>query len=148
MSNIHLDLGNIIIDFNLRNRITFIGGNSGTGKTYIISLLKEYKRNKDMILKSNFNIDNMIFLEDESDISQLFSCNKNLIFVDRFDIYSNKSKKLVYKKMSERNCTWIIISRRPSLPENYGMGLDSIVELREEIKDNKHIFYLKTRLSS
>lgn len=54
MSNIHLDLGNIIIDFNLRNRITFIGGNSGTGKTYIISLLKEYKRNKDMILKSIF----------------------------------------------------------------------------------------------
>lgn len=81
----------ISIKLILNSRVTFIEGDSSTGKTYIFK--KIYGIIKEPVLKLeyryNFNLEKVYVCLNEADLTYIYIYNKvnSIIFIDRFDFF-------------------------------------------------------------
>lgn len=79
----------ISIKLILNSRVTFIEGDSSTGKTYIFK--KIYGIIKEPVLKSeyryNFNPDKVYVCLNEVDLTYIYNKVNCIIFIDRFDFF-------------------------------------------------------------
>ena len=122
-------------------RITFIGGDSGTGKTFIIDALIDAIKNPDIVKSEGLILDRVKVCEDEDVVCSIPDIKGNIIFLDRYDSYSEKTKELIWKKMAMKDNTWVLMSRNPDIPENYGFSKKSYKELETKEINGKTVIY-------
>lgn len=81
----------ISIKLILNSKITFIEGDSSTGKTYIFK--KIYGIIKEPVLKAeyryNFNTEKVYVCLNEADLIYMYNKVNCIIFIDRFDFFLN-----------------------------------------------------------
>ena len=141
MSNLRIKLKkDMYLDLEINDRITVIEGNSASGKTFFVDTI-------DMIVKLNLkdNVpsvitpDKFVVVKNEDSALRVKEAVNKIIILDRYDMYSKKTKKMIHKKMKEQNNTWIFISRFPDMPV-YGSATIKHLKCREE--NGKKILYL------
>lgn len=131
MSSIKMEISNkVSMQLEIDERITFIGGDSGTGKTFIIDALIDAIKNPDIVKSEGLILDRVKVCEDEDVVCSIPDIKGNIIFLDRYDSYSEKTKELIWKKMAMKDNTWVLMSRNPDIPENYGFSKKSYKELK------------------
>ncbi len=117
------------ISFDINEKITVIGGYSASGKTYIINALKNAKKNS-YNLYSNIDVSRYIIIDDELNISNVNNIkNDSIVFVDRYDSFSNESKQAIWDKMKKTSAIWVVMSRNPDFPNGLSCSIKSFKEL-------------------
>lgn len=146
MAKINLRLtSNTIIELNIEERITFIGGDSGTGKTLLMQAIFDAKENSTDIELKGIDIDKFELCFSENEVANLLTCHNKVILIDRYDIFDLKTKQTLWKKMSELDNTWIIMTRNPDIPYNFGHSSSSYKEIKQKTDNNGNItLYLKS----
>ena len=114
----------------LTERITFIAGDSGTGKTYIVDALDDISKNPDIAKIEGIKPEQIVILKDSNDVHKLSNTAGKIVFIDRYDIYTNEAKKKVWKALSSNQGIFIIMSRFPDIPYNFGFSKKSFKELK------------------
>lgn len=122
-TNLYLDLS---------ERITFIAGDSGTGKTFMINALDDISKNPDLALIDGIVPEQLLILKNSDDIHKLDNIDKKIVFIDRYDIYSADAKKKIWNAMSKNQGIYVLMSRYPDLPCNYGFSKKSFKELEDK----------------
>ena len=124
---------NIKISLNIEERITVIGGNSGSGKTLMFNAIKDANVNS-MMVECNVDSSRFIILSDEEDIGKLTEINDmSIVFVDRYDSFGNDIKSQIWKKMKITNAIWIIATRNPDFPKGLCCSNRSFTELKCDV---------------
>lgn len=142
MSSIKMEISNkVSMQLEIDERITFIGGDSGTGKTFIIDALIDAIKNPDIVKSEGLILDRVKVCEDEDVVCSIPDIKGNIIFLDRYDSYSEKTKELIWKKMAMKDNTWVLMSRNPDIPENYGFSQKSYKELKTKKTNGKTVIY-------
>lgn len=115
MGNIRLTLNKNIIDLEIDNRLTFISGDSGVGKTYIVDAFYDAMKNPDIANLEGISPDKIMVCKNEDTLQGILKkeIKRYVIFIDRLDIYSEEGKQRLAEKIEDQDNTWIIISRRP-----------------------------------
>lgn len=140
MSKLILDLAkNIRVELNIDQRITFIGGNSGTGRTLLIENLIDAVKNKEVSLINRDLLDRIIVCRDSDDLPHIKNCSNKIVFIDRYDIFTSEEKEKVSKEISRQDSTWIIMTRRPNIKCKYGIGIDSYKELVTKVENGVQV---------
>lgn len=152
---------NKIFDLDICERITFVIGDSGSGKTYLSNLLLDYTKNGGLsesdvgismyvtdppdYEKQKVPNNKIIVCKDDTDVIKITRAKNKIIILDRYDIYSDEAKKKIDKVMRRYDNAWIIFSRYNNIP-NYGYSLRSMVTLEhKKDKSGNIIFYFKQR---
>lgn len=119
------------IELQLEYNITFVSGESGTGKTALYSFLEEYSAEEDYIRCFNYLDKNKPYK------SLIENSTGKLIIIDNADILLDDSFRS-YIAMDEKN-QYIIIGRNPA-----GLLLDihEIYELKNQNVNEKTLFTL------
>lgn len=128
------------IDLNLKidERITVIGGLSGSGKTYLINEIKNIIKNPNSHT-INVDISRFTVIDDELNISNVIGINDNtIVFVDRYDSFAKTSRIKIWEKMQTTKAIWVIVTRNPDFPKGLCCSTKSFKELKY-ISDKKHI---------
>lgn len=137
MSKLELNLSkNSKASFDIDDRITFIGGDSGTGKTFTIDALIDAVKNPDISNIKKSILDRIIVCKDEENLQSIRGCSGKIIFLDRYDIFSEKAKAIMQEEMIRRDNTWIIMTRRPDFTINCGFSSNSYKTLKTYTNDN------------
>ena len=120
------------VDFPLESNITFISGDSGTGKSAVYSFLQE-------MAAENKNIKCFNYLDKAKNYKTAIKQSKGkLIIIDNADLLLDDAMRQ-YIAMDDKN-QYIIIGRNPTGLE---LTQDEIYELKSETKDGKTIFTLE-----
>ena len=144
MSEISIKLmEHLFIDLNLEERLTFIGGDSGTGKTLFVKALQDLVLNPDLAEIQGIGIDKFMVCLNEQQLPNILNCKNKIIIIDRYDIYSKKSKEQIWNKMSNLDNTWILMTRNPDIKENYGHSSRSYKILKTKRENNQIKLYLE-----
>lgn len=135
---------NIVMKIDITDRITFITGDSGTGKTYIVDNLADIAKSKDQSRLSGISIDQLVVFRNSGEIYEFIAnetFERKIVFIDRYDFLNIKTKKIIWNAMKSYEGIYILMSRYPDIPENYGYTRDSFKQLTEkfEIVNNKKI---------
>ena len=135
----------LTIDIQMPEQFVFLGGDSGTGKTYLINNLENIITNPEILLEKNVNPNNIVLIDKQINLDRLRYIQKgSYVFVDRYDNFSNSAKKKIIEKMREISAYWIIMTRNPDIPKGLGAtgrsfcGIDIVKD-----KDNKIFVSLK-----
>lgn len=137
MSLIKMEIDNkVLMILEIDERITFIGGDSGTGKTFIIEALMDATKNPDIVKSEGLILDRIKVCASEDTTYSISNIKGNIIFLDRYDNYSEETKKLIWKKMAKQDNTWVLMSRNPDIPKNYGFSEKSYKELKTKKASN------------
>jgi hypothetical protein len=81
---IKINAGDVKFDIDTPGKINLITGDSSTGKSYLCSILKMLKQNKDNIIKSNINIDDIFIWDSVNDIN--LDKHNSIIIIDRYPV--------------------------------------------------------------
>ena len=134
-------INNIKFDLDITARVTFITGDSGTGKTYLVSVIKKALLNKVATKYCSINMNRFVIIEDDLTISNLVNLkDMSVVLVDRYDCFSIESKKKLWNKMKTANAAWIIMTRYLDFPQYAFKDMYSIEEL--EYKRDKNSLVL------
>lgn len=105
-----LESEEISIKLILNSRITFIEGDSSTGKTYILKKISGII--KEPVLKAeynyNFNTEKVYVCLNGADLTYMYNIVNSIIFIDRFDFFL--SDKLL-NFVNNSNNIFVLISR-------------------------------------
>lgn len=126
-------------ELDIDERITFISGNSYPEKEILIENLSFALNTKSNSLISKEILDKVVICRDEDSLYQLSECSRKLIFIDNYDNFLAKHKKLILKEMSRCDCTWIIFSDNPDFTENYGFSDQSFKKLISGYTNGVHL---------
>ena len=120
------------VDLRLENNVTFISGDSGTGKSALFSFLEEYSTEDKRIKCYNY-------LDQKKGYKNSIKNSKGSLFViDNADILLDDSLRS-YIALDEKN-QYIIIGRNPT---GLLLSMDEIYELNSETTDGITLFTLK-----
>ncbi|MBR1453195.1 MAG: hypothetical protein IJ593_00900 [Lachnospiraceae bacterium] len=134
------------IDFDIKDRLTFIGGNSGTGKTFVIDIVKDMKLNGYEVGDSNVDPSRFVIIDSSLNIAVLKEVKDgSIVFIDNYDSFPEDSKKKVIKAMFKYAAIWIICTRYPKFPYGTCYSKDSYKELIAEKSDTGFIFKLENK---
>ena len=135
-----------VIDIDIREKVTLIGGDSASGKTYFITRIKHYiTETADRLVNGiscNVDADTLVIFEG-SDLKQIQNYNNKLIIIDRFDYLMSICKEQDYVKdlMDSDSNTYIVMSR--NIKNFKHLSFNSLWCLQRVEKDNK--IYLTTK---
>lgn len=133
----------IILKLLIQDRITFILGDSGVGKTFLIDVLKDAKKSPYSMKETNLPLDKLVIIDDSLNISVLNDVkNGSVVFIDKYDSFRLEEKEAVLKKMANTDATWIIMTRNPIFPVSLGVSNTSYKELKTKVNGNDKIFEL------
>jgi len=137
MSKVSFQIGINSVNLDIKERLTFISGDSGIGKILIINMLYDIMKNPDASNITGISPNKIVVCKNEDSVKLIINKEKCLIAIDRFDIYSQDSKDIIQREIEKENNTWLIISRRPSFKfkKNVGASLSSFTTLKT-IKTN------------
>lgn len=127
----------------LNEMITLVGGDSGTGKTYISKIIKSNVTEPTLrrLSTSNIDFDKTYVCLDKTDLDGVYNRTGHLIILDRFDTYADK--KLVDYIRTTPNL-YIIMFRGGNY--NLQVRLDALVVLKSEERNGKTYFYTEDAL--
>ena len=132
----------IIYDLEFKNKYTFIQGDSGTGKSRLVSLVQEYLTERSAGRATNISIDfsssNIVVLS-VSNIQFLNSMSDSIILVDEDMVLLLKSK---LSELQSINSYFIIIYRELL---NLPFGISDIKVMTSKRKDGITINYFENR---
>lgn len=123
---------NCVVDFRFDSNVTFICGNSGTGKSAVFSFIEEYSSEDRRIRCFNY-LDLNIGYKASIRISK-----GKLFVIDNADILLNNALRFHIARDTENQ--YIIIGRNPT---GLRLSIDEIYELDSRNKDGITIFSLK-----
>ena len=124
-----------VVDFQLKNNITFIAGDSGTGKSAVYSFLQE-------LAAENKSIKCYNFLDIKKNYKNAIKRAKGKLFIiDNADILLDDAMRS-YISMDGQN-QYIIIGRNPT---GLLLAQDDILELASETADGRTRFTLASTL--
>lgn len=146
MSLIKMEIdNNILMALEIDERVTFIGGDSGTGKTFIIEALIDATKNPDLVRAKGLKLNRIKVCTNEDAIYGISNVKGNIIFLDRYDNYSEKAKELIWRQMAKQDNTWVLMSRNPDIPQNYGFSRKSYKELKTMKQKDKILICTKNQ---
>ena len=120
------------VDLRLENNVTFISGDSGTGKSALFSFLEEYSTEDKRIKCFNY-------LDQKKGYKNSIKNSKGCLFViDNADILLDDSLRS-YIALDEKN-QYIIIGRNPT---GLLLSMDEIYELNSKTTNGITLFTLK-----
>lgn len=125
------------IELDIDERLTIIGGDSGTGKTYIVNALYGAVRNPGIIKIDGINTNKLVVCRDEDAILNIKNKHKYFIVIDRYDSFSVETKKFIAKEMERCDCTWLIMSRYADIRTRFNIGYST--------KSFKKLVYIKDK---
>lgn len=142
MSNLYIkSVANVVIDLAIKDRVTIIGGDSGTGRTYLTSIIKAAIKNRGFTLESNVDVARFVVIEDELNIENVNAIKeKSIVFIDRYDGYSEENKRRIWQKMKNVSAAWIIMSRYPDIPQ-YAVNGGARCEELKYVKNQSEITF-------
>lgn len=108
--NYVFDDSKISCRFKLDSYVTFIIGDSSTGKTFILKRIQRVIKEKSLRskVKTNISIDKTFVCLDEHDIKEIAGLEGCIIFIDRFDMLNNAE----LEKMINSNKNLFVIMYR------------------------------------
>lgn len=132
MSEIRLRIGKNLVVLDIRERLTFISGDSGIGKTLMVDMMYDIMKNPDASEITGLDPHKIVVCKNEDSLSLIFGRDRCLIVLDRFDIYSQDSKDLVQREIEKENNTWLIVTDKPSFKfsRNVGVSFSSFRTLK------------------
>ena len=78
----------IKIELEVDNRITFLGGNSGTGRSFLMKVLKDSQENPESIMKCDVDPQRFVFILNDEDMNETEEiADSSIVFVDRYDSF-------------------------------------------------------------
>ena len=123
---------NYIIDLQMDSNVTFVSGDSGTGKSAVYSFLLEYSSEDSRIRCLNY-------IDHNKDYKETIRNAKGLLFViDNADLLLNDEMRQ-YIALDTNN-QYIIIGRNPTA---LLLSQDEILELDSVNNDDRTVFSLK-----
>lgn len=95
------------VDIRIPSLISVVTGDSSTGKTLMLNLLKDLQNaGSYKVVESNIELDDIIICTDQNDISYLLMHKDELvgktIFIDRYDMYYSEDLTKFIKKSPNR----------------------------------------------
>ena len=137
--------GGTNIKLELSDRLTFIGGESGSGKTYMIRTIKGVSRNSSSLKESNIDVSRFVIIEDENSLQLKAIKDGSVVLIDRYDCFSQAAKKSIWNKMKKVKATWIVMTRSADFPAWSGFSLRSFKTLECKHKRNGRDITLRTK---
>lgn len=135
------------IHLGINERVNFIGGESATGKTLLINSIKNIVKNPIVVSESNVDISRFIVIDDELNLSVLNEVKDgSIVFIDRYDIYSENAIKKIEKKMQEVKAAWLIMSNYPRLSAGLGATFRSALTLKVSKRNKERIFETESKI--
>lgn len=125
----------VIMSLDIDERITFIGGDSGSGKTLITEVMRDISNNPGILKIEGITEEQIVVFATEQEVNNL-EFSRKVVFIDRYDTYSLPTKQKLWRKMSKLDNTWIIMTRKPDIPKNYGFSIRSFKELKTQTHSN------------
>lgn len=123
---------NYIIDLQMDSNVTFVSGDSGTGKSAVYSFLFEYSSEDSRIRCLNY-------IDHNKDYKETIRNAKGILFViDNADLLLNDEMRK-YIALDTNN-QYIIIGRNPT---SLMLSQDEILELDSVKNDDRTVFSLK-----
>ena len=123
---------NYIIDLQMDSNVTFVSGDSGTGKSAVYSFLFEYSSEDSRIRCLNY-------IDHNKDYKETIRNAKGILFViDNADLLLNDEMRQ-YIALDTNN-QYIIIGRNPT---SLMLSQDEILELDSVKNDDRTVFSLK-----
>ena len=132
MSNLfYTSIDGIVIDLAIEDRVTLIGGDSATGKTFIINTFKNAIENKGVVKECSVDISRFVIIDNTFSIENInLVREKSIVFIDKYDIFSKEQKKRIWDKMRNVSAAWIIMTRNADIPTRSIKGSYGRKELR------------------
>lgn len=130
-----------IAELNIEDKITFITGDSGTGKTLLIDELLHISKSHESDRIQGMDIEQLLVFRDQADFYEYIAedgdFTRKIVFIDRYDKFSIKAKEQLFKAMKTYQNIYILMGRYIDLRENYGFTMNSIKELETIEKQTK-----------
>lgn len=127
MSRLSIKVGKNRFELDINERITFIGGDSATGKTLLVNAMYDVMKNPSASNIRGISAQNVRACKGEDTLQLALNNKKCLIVIDRYDIFSGKSRKILSKEIEKINYnTWIIMTRRPDFKFSYNPGVSAM----------------------
>ena len=122
-------------DLMFEDRITLVGGDSGTGKTVLYEMLEDLRLTDEYkaIKLFNYKSDNLL--------EAVKQCKDNFIVIDNADVLLDDSVRK-YIALDDRN-QYLIIGRNP---KNLFATKDNLFELISEVKGEQTVLRIKSYL--
>ncbi len=131
---------NRVIELTLHDTVTFIGGDSGAGKSLLAEAFYDIMVNPDDELNlSGIRANKIRVVRNDAEANNLkdWDLNRCLVIVDRYDSFTPEHRRLVVEKIKKWKSTWIIMTRWPgkefSELDNFQVSGSSykIIEIQE-----------------
>lgn len=101
---------NMKFNLELRKPKTQIDGNSGTGKTLLVSILSKMKQFA-QFSNHDYDVSNIVLVTRLDDISKIYNSKESLIIIDKGDLLLNGNNDLIDYITMDHSNHYLIFSR-------------------------------------
>lgn len=143
MSRIMIDDGNTVINLNIQQMVTMIGGDSGTGKTFVQTMVSNLNHGSGAL---NKGLPDKIYVVSEW-VNLYYVIDqhpdKALIIVDRIEDFQDDALKDLVSEINKCNNTWILLGRIPlsNLDDKVNFNRFGCKVLKHKSMNNKTVIY-------
>lgn len=129
-----------VIELNLEDKLTFIGGDSASGRTYMTNLIFECLAGELEADVHGGNLEDFLVCMNERELGQVTGKRHKIIIIDRYDIYSRESKEKLLDAIEKEDNTWLIMTRNT----DFEFSMCSFKEIKTRTENGKQVIYLET----
>lgn len=141
ISTIDLSIeSNTVIELDLEDKLTFIGGDSASGRTYMTNLIFECLAGELEADVHGGNLEDFLVCMNERELGQVTGKKNKIIIIDRYDIYSRESKEKLRDAIEKEDNTWLIMTHNP----DFEFSMCSFKEVKTRTENGKQVIYLET----
>ena len=128
-----------VIELDLEDKLTFIGGDSASGKTYLTNMIFECLAGEFEVDIHGGTLEDFLVCMNERELGQVTGKRHKIIIIDRYDIYSRESKEKLLDAIEKEDNTWLIMTRSP----DFEFSMCSFKEIKTRTENGKQVIYLE-----
>ena len=138
-----IDDGKTVVNLNIQQMVTMIGGDSGTGKTFVQTIVNNLNQGSGAL---NAGLPDKIFVVTEwMNLYYVIDQNpdKALIVVDRIEDFQDSALKDLVTEINKCSNTWILMGRIPlyNLDDKVNFNRFGCKILKHKIINDKMVIY-------
>lgn len=110
----------VVINLNIDQMVTILGGDSGTGKQFIQSQILDIQAQQDDQKVSGYDINSIEIIQDNRLVEHIdqLGLKEKLVIIDRVDTLQTDELDKLISEINKCNNTWILMKRLPDTVNN------------------------------